>query len=43
MIVRGQCELLQVVGALRNAGRLAGRLHCGQEQSDQDADDGDGD
>jgi hypothetical protein len=43
MMVGGQAELLYVVFALRNAGRLAGRLHRRQEQSDQDADDGDHD
>ena len=33
-------QLLQVVGAAGAAGRLAGRLHGGQEQPDQDRDDG---
>ena len=30
--------MLEVVGALDAAGRLAGGLHCRQEQRDQDAD-----
>ena len=43
VIEGGQADLLEVVGALGLAGRLAGRLHCGQEQGDQQADDGDDD
>ena len=39
----GQAELLEVVGALGATGRLAGRLHGGEEQRDQDGDDGDHD
>jgi hypothetical protein len=35
--------LLQVVGALGAAGRFAGRLHGGQKQRHEDADDGDHD
>ena len=41
MVVQGQAELLEVVGALHPAGRLARRLHRGQQQRDQDADDRD--
>ena len=37
----GQGELLQVVGALGTAGRLAGGLDGGQQQGDQDRDDRD--
>ena len=43
MSVHGQSNLLEVVVALRAAGRLAGGLHGRQEQGDQDADDGDDD
>jgi len=39
----GQAELLEVVDALRTAGRLAGGLDGGQQQGDQDGDDGDDD
>ena len=42
-VERGQAELLEVVHALRAAGRLACRLHGGQEQRDQDRDDRDHD
>jgi hypothetical protein len=38
-----QAELLHVVGTLDSAGCLAGRLHGGQQQRDQDGDDGDDD
>ena len=37
----GQAELLEVVDALRPPGRLARRLHGGQQQGDQDRDDRD--
>ena len=44
LVVHGrQGQLLQVVGALGTAGRLAGRLDGGQEQRDQDGDDRDDD
>jgi hypothetical protein len=36
-----QTELLEIVRALDASGGLACFLHCGQEQSDQDGDDGD--
>ena len=39
----GQPELLEVVGALGPAGRLARGLHGGQEQGDQHRDDRDDD
>ena len=38
-----QAELLEVVGALRPAGRLASRLDRGKQQRDQHRDDGDDD
>jgi hypothetical protein len=40
VILKCDSDLLQIVDALRPAGRLAGGLHGGQEQRDQDADDG---
>ena len=43
VIVNGQAELLEVVGALRPAGRLPRRLDRRQQQGDQDGDDGDDD
>ena len=42
-VVHPEAELLEVVGALGAAGRLAGRLDRGQEQADQDRDDRDDD
>ncbi len=39
----GQGELLEVVDALGTAGRLAGSLHGGQQECDQDRDDRDHD
>ena len=39
--MQSQADLLQVVDALGAAGGLAGRLHGGQQQGDQDRDDGD--
>ena len=36
-----EAELLEVVDALAPPGRLARRLHGGEEQGDQDRDDGD--
>ena len=41
--VQGDAELFQIVGALRHAGRLTGRLHRRQQQSNEDADDRDDD
>ena len=41
MVVAGQADLLEIVGALRAAGGLAHVLHGRQEQADQDGDDGD--
>ena len=41
VVVDGQADLLEVVDALRPPGRLAGRLHGGQQQGDQDRDDRD--
>ena len=43
VVVAGEADLLQIVNTLGTAGRLAGRLHGGQEQSDQDGNDGDHD
>jgi hypothetical protein len=40
MGVHGHAELLQVVLALHPPRGLTRRLHCRQEQGDQDADDG---
>ena len=41
VIVHSHADLLEVVQALRAAGRLARRLHCGQQERDQDRDDSD--
>ena len=41
VIVRRNANLLKVVHALSAASRLAGRLHCREQQRDQDSDDGD--
>ncbi len=41
VVVQGQADLLQVVDALRAAGRLRGRLDGGEQQGDQDGDDRD--
>jgi hypothetical protein len=41
VVVEGQSNLLEVVGALHPPRRLARRLHRGQEQRDQDRDDRD--
>ena len=43
IIVQGQPDLLQVVGALGAVGRFAHFLHGRQQQGDQDANDGDHD
>jgi hypothetical protein len=40
VVVQGQAQLLQVVLTPRAPGRFARRLHRGQEQRYQDADDG---
>ena len=41
VIVQAQAHLLEIVGALDAAGRLAGGLDGRQEQGDQDRDDRD--
>jgi hypothetical protein len=41
IVVDAEAHLVQVVGALGACGRLAGLLHRGDEQADQDGDDGD--
>jgi hypothetical protein len=41
VIEQGEPNLLEIVGALRTTGRLAGRLHCRQQKRDQNGDDGD--
>jgi hypothetical protein len=41
IVLATQPKLLEIVDALRAAGRLAGGLHRRQQQRDQDADDGD--
>ena len=43
VVVHGQPDLLEVVGALGPPGRLAGRLHRREQQRDQHGDDGDDD
>jgi hypothetical protein len=43
VVVGGQAELLEVVGALDAGGGLADLLDGGQQQADQDGDDGDDD
>ena len=43
VVVQGQADLLEVVGALDAGGGLADLLHGGQQQADQDGDDGDDD
>jgi hypothetical protein len=43
IVVQGQADLLQVVGALGPPSGLAGGLDGGQEQADQDRDDRDHD
>ena len=43
VIMNGDSDLLQVVRALRAAGRFSGRLNRRQQQGDQDADDRDHD
>src|SRR5260370_13126584 len=40
VIVHGQADLLEVVGALNLIGSLADFLHCRQEQGNQGADNG---
>jgi hypothetical protein len=41
VVVCGQAQLLQIVGALQAGGGLADLLDGGQEQADEDGDDGD--
>ena len=41
IVLHGQPELLQVVGALHAVGGFANLLHGRQQQSDEDRDDGD--
>jgi hypothetical protein len=43
MILTGDSDLLEVVRAMRAAGRFSGRLNRRQQQSHQDPDDGDND
>ena len=43
VVVAGEADLLEVVGALSSPGRLSSRLHGGQKKSDQNGDDGDDD
>ncbi len=40
VVVQGQADLLQVVDALRTAGRFAGGLYGRQQKRDEHADDG---
>jgi hypothetical protein len=41
--VKGEADLLHVVGALDSASGLAGGLNCRQQERDQHRDDGDHD
>src|SRR5262249_32890401 len=41
VVVDGQADLLEVVGALQACGGLADLLHRGEQQADEDRDDGD--
>ena len=41
VVVQGEADLLEVVDALGTPGRLARRLHGGQQQGDQHGDDRD--
>src|SRR5436305_1315307 len=43
MVVHGQADLLEVVGALEARGRLAHLLDGGEQEADQHGDDGDDD
>jgi hypothetical protein len=38
-VVKGQANLFQVIGALHAPRRFPSRLHCWQQESDQDAND----
>ena len=40
IIRRGKTHLLQVIAALGPSGRFPSRLHCRQQQRDQDSNDG---
>src|SRR5262249_21909723 len=41
MVVEGQADLFEVVGALHPRGGLADLLHCRQQEADEDGNDGD--
>ncbi len=41
VIVQSQRHLLEVIGALNAPRRLTGRLHGGEQERDENADDGD--
>ncbi len=41
IVVQGQADLLQIIGASRTPRTFAGRLHGRQEQRNENADDGD--
>ena len=43
IVVQGQANLLEVIGALHASGRLASGLHRGQQEGDQHGDDRDDD
>ncbi len=43
MVDQGERELAEIVFALRRAGCLAGRLHCGEREPHKHADDDDHD
>jgi hypothetical protein len=43
VVLQRQCDLLRVVAAAAEAGRLAGRLHGRQQEADERADDRDHD
>ena len=43
VVMQGQADLLEIVGALHAPGRLARGLYRGQQQSDQHRDDRDDD
>ena len=41
VVLQGDPELAEIVGAAGPPGRLACRLHCGQQQAHEDSEDGD--
>jgi hypothetical protein len=41
MLQHAEGHLLEFVGARCRSGRLTGRMHCWQKQSNEDANDGD--